>query len=155
MKQLSLFFTLIIAMFLSGCDQISNTEDQANVLNWPPNDECDLHQGSCSLKYGDESIQVTISPNNPIPVARLLDVEVKTENLSVSKVEFDIAGVNMYMGYNRTELPATNPNHNHFKGKSMLAFCTNDYMKWQLTVLLYLKDGQIVQAPFMLTTVIN
>lgn len=139
---------------LSACDAFSPSELE-NQLNWPPNKQCDLHNGSCTLKYGDEHVRLSISPNNPIPVARLLDIDVQTKNLSVSRVEFDIAGINMYMGYNRTQLQPANPLHNHFKGQAMLAFCTNDIMEWQMTVVLHLKDGQIVQAPFLLTTDIN
>lgn len=154
MQKILLSFFLSITLLVSGCD-LSMDSDQDNVLSWPPNDDCDLHKGNCRLKYGDESIELSISPHSPIPVARLLSVEVKTENLSVSRAEFDIAGLNMYMGYNRTPLEPVNTNYNLFHGKAMLAFCTNDIMKWQMTVILYLKDGQIVQAPFLITTDIN
>lgn len=134
---------------------MSGDDPQTNVISWPPNEECNLHHQNCLLKYGDQSVELSVSPNSPIPVARLLDVEVKTANLSIEKAEFDIAGINMYMGYNRIQLQPTSPNHNHFSGKAMLAFCTNDIMEWQLTVLLFLKDGQVIEAPFLLTTDIN
>lgn len=150
-----IFLGLFALVALSGCDLWEEDAHNAHILNWPPSENCQLHSGECRLKYGDESIELTISPNQPIPVARLLDISVKTENLAIEKAEFDIAGLNMYMGYNRTPLTPETDKKQRFHGKAMLAFCTNDVMKWQMTVILYLKDGQEIHAPFLLTTDIN
>lgn len=137
--------TLVALLALTGCSQ---TADE-NVVQWPTNQQCDLHQESCTAKMGDAQATLKISPH-PIPIARPLGIEVDIKNLSVQKMELDISGVNMYMGYNRVELKSTTPTR--FVGTSMLAFCTTQKMQWQVTLIIHQPDGTQIQIPYNLET---
>lgn len=131
--------------FLSGC---SDPHSNENATLWPVNEQCDLHQGACTVEYQGAKVTLKISPT-PIPVARPLGIEVDLEGISPTSMQLDISGVNMYMGYNRVPLKSTKPNH--WVGTSMLAFCTAETMFWQITLMLDV-NGEAVQIPFALTT---
>lgn len=153
--------TLLLGMTvlgLSSCHSpFSEEEDIADV--WPTDKSCHLHSGQCTLKHGNQQVTLSISPNNPIPVARLLDAKVSLTNIPAKNVQIDITGLNMYMGYNRTTLSPLTSNSTaqlkQYKGNIILAFCTNDTMQWQLSVLITTPKGKIISAPFLLTTDIN
>ncbi len=138
---------IAISLFsLSGCSQ----QSEENITVWKVAPECDLHQQSCTTKEGNSAVTLKIMPN-PIPIARPLSIEMQIQNLEIVKAELDISGVNMYMGFNRTELEAQSTTG--YTGKSMLAFCTTKEMVWQVTVILYLKDGSQIQVPHELITI--
>jgi len=141
-----LFSLFITALLLQGC---SKTDD-SNITQWPISNTCDLHNSACESKMGDAVVSLKISPH-PIPIARPLGIEVHVKDLDVQSMELDISGVNMYMGYNRVEL--TKINKNRFVGTSMLAFCTNAKMDWQITLMIHQKDGTQIQIPYSLVTV--
>lgn len=128
---------------LSGCSQ-----DEGAVTQWQMVTDCDLHTASCTAKNGDQSVSLTINPH-PIPIARPLGIEVNINNLQADKIELDISGLNMYMGFNRVPLKSTKPNY--WIGTSMLAFCTTEKMEWQVTLILHHQDKQ-TQIPFSLIT---
>ena len=140
---LSLFVTMLL---LQGCSDSSDS----NITQWPISKTCDLHKASCETQMGDAMVSLKISPH-PIPIARPLGIEVHVKNLDVQSMELDISGINMYMGYNRVEL--TKINANRFVGTSMLAFCTNQKMDWQVTLMIHQKDGKQIQIPYSLVTV--
>jgi len=149
MKTLSrsaLFLVLVSFLGLNGCDQASNE----NTSQWPLIKDCDLHQQACESKMGEAKAVLKISPH-PIPIAKPLGIEVELHNLQADKVELDISGINMYMGYNRVNLMSTKPGH--FVGTSMLAFCTNQKMQWQITLMVHLSDGKQIQIPYALETI--
>ncbi|MEA3405868.1 MAG: hypothetical protein U9R28_09050 [Pseudomonadota bacterium] len=149
MKTLSrtaLLFVLTSFLALNGCEQASDE----NTTQWPLVKNCDLHQQACESKMGEARAVLKISPH-PIPIAKPLGIELDLHNLQAEKVELDISGVNMYMGYNRVNLMSTKPGH--YVGTSMLAFCTNLKMEWQITLLVHLADGKQIQIPYYLETV--
>ena len=137
---------LISTLLLTGC---SKKQDE-QIVQWQTDKSCDLHQQGCRATSGDAAVTLKISPH-PIPIARPLGIEVEIENLAVQKMELDISGVNMYMGYNRVELKSTNPNR--FVGTSMLAFCTTQKMIWQITLMIHQPDGTQIQVPYHLETI--
>lgn len=141
-KSVAFIFALAL---LTSCSKDNQTE----VTQWPVDDSCNLHEQSCSAVNGDAKVTLKISPH-PIPIARPLGIEVATTNLQIKKMELDISGINMYMGYNRVELQSANPNR--FVGTSMLAFCTNETMLWQITLMIHLADGSQIQIPYELET---
>ncbi len=123
--------------------------DKADITQWQLVTDCDLHIESCRATNGDQSLEISIVPK-PIPVARTLGVEVMMENLTAERMQIDISGINMYMGFNRVPLSETEPNL--WQGSSMLAFCTLDEMEWQVTVILHHADNTQTQIPFSLIT---
>lgn len=141
-KSLALIFTVAL---LTSCSQ----DKEMEITQWPVDNNCSLHEQSCSAVSGDAEVTLKISPH-PIPIARPLGIEVETKNLQIKKMELDISGINMYMGYNRVELQSANPNR--FVGTSMLAFCTNETMLWQVTLMIHLADGSQIQIPYELET---
>lgn len=138
--------TAFVLLTLVSCSQNSDS----NITQWQVNDACNLHEQSCTASQGDAEVTLKISPH-PIPIARPLGIEVNSKNLQITKMELDISGINMYMGYNRVELKSTKPDR--FVGTSMLAFCTNQKMLWQITLMIHLADGSQIQIPYQLETV--
>lgn len=138
-------FVLLFGL-LAGCSQ----EEPKNVTLWPMIEDCSLHQQSCTSKMGNSSVTLKISPD-PIPVARPLGIELQLENLTAKKVELDISGANMYMGYNRVTLSPTEK-EGRYVGTSMLAFCTTQKMKWKITLMIHQQNGNQIQIPYLLET---
>jgi len=117
------------------------------ILSMP--NQCQLHTGDCIIEQDAIRVRLSISPQ-PIPIAKGLNITAEIQGVMADKVQLDINGSNMYMGYNRVSLTQVAPNE--WQGKSILSFCTIDEMQWQLTLLIDLADGQQIQAPFPLVT---
>ncbi|RUM90033.1 MAG: hypothetical protein DSZ27_09825 [Thiomicrospira sp.] len=141
---------VFVVLILGGCNSDflpSNKE----INQWPVNTSCKLDASACSTSVEKQSITLDIQPK-PIRVARMLNIRVKLTGIEAEKVELDIAGQNMYMGYNRVTLTPVKGRPHLYEGQSMLAFCTNDKMDWHLSVLVTQKKQPLIQAPFALTT---
>lgn len=146
MKNLALPFVLSLSLVsLLGCQK------NADGDIWPLIENCDLHQQTCYSQQGESRVALTLQPQ-PIPIAKPLQVEAQIEAIDAVKVELDISGINMYMGYNRVPLHAVAEQNEHYQGTSMLAFCTNDVMQWQVTLLIHQSNGDVLQVPFKLET---
>lgn len=145
MKQLGFTALLLAAIGLSACQSDLDGEI------WPLVENCDLHQQTCQAEQGAATVSLNITPQ-PIPIAKPLQINAVLKGLTAEKLELDISGINMYMGYNRVQLHADSEQTGHYKGSSMLAFCTNEVMQWQLTLLAHQADGSVIQIPFKLET---
>jgi hypothetical protein len=119
------------------------------VYSLPVATNCQLHSTACSVTYKDATIRLDVTPK-PIPIAKALTIQTDIKGIAPLKVQLDINGSNMYMGYNRITL--NQQADGAWTGKSLLAFCTTDAMSWQLTLLIDLPDGSQLQAPFPLIT---
>ena len=137
---------LFIFGALSGCD--SNKKESITV--WPMTESCNLHEHACVSELGDAKVRLQINPH-PIPIAKPLGIQVALENIAAEKVQLDISGVNMYMGYNRVTL--LDKGSGYYVGTSMLAFCTSQKMDWQITLMIHLEDGTQIQVPYKLQTI--
>lgn len=122
-------------------------QTHVTILSMP--NQCQLHTGDCVIEQDGINVRLSISPH-PIPIAKGLNIMAEIQGIMAEKVQLDINGSNMYMGYNRMTLTATADNQ--WQGKSILSFCTIDEMQWQLTLLIDLADGRQIQAPFPLVT---
>lgn len=132
-----------VVLHLLACDTSSPMQ------SWPLVEQCDLQQGLCRGVQDKQQVTLLISPR-PLPIAKPLDVQVGLAGFDqVDKVELDIAGVNMYMGYNRVELKPQG--EGVYSGVSMLAFCTNQEMQWQISVLIH-QGENVTAVPFSTTT---
>lgn len=144
LKPFSLVVLLVSLGGLTACG------DSAQGPSWPLLTDCDLHQQACRHQQDGQQVSLSLSPQ-PVPIARPINVQVELAGFEdVSKIELDIAGINMYMGYNRVNLSVDTADL--YTGQTMLAFCTNEVMQWQVTVLVHQKDGQIHQIPYLLET---
>ncbi|WP_127471442.1 hypothetical protein [Thiomicrorhabdus aquaedulcis] len=135
---------------LSGCDSGSKPA-LPNVTQWTTVEQCDLHHQACLAQNQHQSVRLNITPH-PIPIARPLNVSVTLDAITATKVELDISGVNMYMGFNRVTLTPHPQHPGEFVGTSMLAFCTIAKMQWQVTVMIHQPDGSQIQVPYLLET---
>lgn len=141
---------IFVVLILGGCNSDFLPSDN-EIKQWPVHTTCELDSSACTTSVENQSITLDIQPK-PIRVARMLNVRVKLTGIQAEKVELDIAGQNMYMGYNRVTLTPVKGQSHLYEGQSMLAFCTNDKMDWHLSVLVTQKDQPLIQAPFALTT---
>jgi hypothetical protein len=94
-------------------------------------------------------------------VVQPLRIDVRLMDLPTpDRVELDLAGYDMDMGYNRVLLEpvvdadadADTPGGTRFTGSGMLPVCVRDRMTWEARVLLY-DGGTIRAAPFRFETV--
>lgn len=111
-----------------------------------PLSDCDLNFGPCRAGLpGGGTVELSLSPR-PVPALAPLQLEVKTEGVAADRVEVDLAGVDMNMGYNRPLLtPAGEPGR--FLGPASLPVCTTGAMTWQATVLIQ-SGGKSLAVPF-------
>lgn len=143
-------FSAILIGFLSLV-LLSACQNKPDIQSWPLIEDCDLHQQTCQAQQGNSTASLSILPQ-PIPLAKPFQIEVQLNNLKAQSLELDISGINMYMGYNRVTLKADPAQPGRFTGSSMLAFCTNEMMEWQISLLLQQADGTQLQIPFKLVT---
>jgi len=109
---------------------------------------CDLHQGPCRAVLSGKDggfMELSIEPR-PIPVVKPLSVTVTFSGIEARKVEIDLAGRDMNMGYNRPPLMAESPGR--FIGGATLPVCVTGKMAWKATVLVETDQGQRIVAPF-------
>jgi hypothetical protein len=125
----------------------------------PLNPECDLRRSACAVRFDSGgTVQLDIQPRG-IPLVQALAVEVVLSGLfSPQRVELDLAGIDMDMGYNRVPLHRVDPaadgddQQTRYRGQAMLPVCVRDRMTWEARVLLYRADG-ILAAPFRFETI--
>lgn len=111
---------------------------------------CDLRAGPCVVQLEDGTrISFGIEPRE-IPVVQPLNLEVIVEGRGVSDVEVDFAGVDMNMGFNRTQLERSA--EGRYSGSGMLPVCIRGAMEWEARVLARTDEG-LVAAPFRFITV--
>ncbi len=141
--------TLLLLSFLllTACNGQTPSE---NVTVWPMVENCSLHNQACLASNGEQSIRLKISPD-PIPIAMPLGIELNVKNIQAEKIELDISGANMYMGYNRVTL-IPDGDTGRYIGTTMLAFCTVEKMQWKITLIVHQKDGTEIQIPYLLET---
>lgn len=115
----------------------------------PLDPDCDLRAGSCTSKLpGGARISLAIKPES-IPVIRPLRLDVKIEGIDADKVEVDLAGVDMNMGFNRVALEREGAGM--FSGVGSLSVCVRDRMEWEARVLITTGKG-VLAAPFRFIT---
>ncbi len=102
-------------------------------------EECDLNTGACStvLPLGGE-VRLTITPR-PIPMLRELTLELELDTTArvaleePDALELDLAGVEMYMGFQRPRLEHTGGGL--YRGTTTLPICTTESMTWAATAM--------------------
>lgn len=110
---------------------------------------CELRKAACTATLPNNGkLRFSITPQH-IPLLQPLQLQVIMEAIEVSKIEVDIIGLNMDMGYNRTIL--VEETTHQFKGTTTLPVCIRNKMEWQANVFLHTKQG-IINAPFRFHT---
>lgn len=111
---------------------------------------CDLQAGECRSSFPDGTeVSLSILPS-PVPVLKELTLSSTISGIEANKVEVDIVGINMNMGYIRPELKRTD-SQGLFTGESILPVCILNEMEWEARVMVHSDDGLLV-APFRFIT---
>jgi hypothetical protein len=106
---------------------------------------CDLQRRACPATLPDGGrLELSITPR-PIPFLQALRVELTIAGIEAKKVELDLAGATMNMGYNRSEFSATGPGR--FAGEASLPVCVSGGMTWVATVIVH-TDRQRIAVPY-------
>ena len=112
--------------------------------------DCDLRAGPCTSSLNDgRAIRFSIEPRSIPPLTPLL-LRVDVIGFSAQKVDVDLNGVGMDMGYNRITLSPVADGH--FSATGSLSVCIRNVMKWEALVTIESEDAQIT-APFRFITV--
>ncbi len=112
-----------------------------------PLSSCNLNHNPCVATLPDGGqMEFSIEPR-PIPALRPLQLQASFRGSAVRRVEVDLAGTQMKMGYNRPLLAAQAGNSTRFTGPASLPVCITGSMEWEATVLV--DDGKaLVAVPF-------
>ncbi len=145
---------LLISLFIAA-NLLTGCSSGEKATMWEINNSCDLHLGSCytinDKQDKQQKVTLSIEPNDPIIVAKMFNVTVNIEGIEAKRVQLDIAGTSMFMGFNRINLYPTDI-AGTYQGKSMLAFCTVSKMEWLISVVITKDDDTLIQIPFELIT---
>jgi hypothetical protein len=100
---------------------------------------CDLNQRACAADLpGGGRARLEMQPR-PMPTLQPLEVTLELTGRDPDWVEMDLAGVEMYMGFNRTRLERVGPGR--YRGEAVLPVCSSGQaMTWAATLLP--ADGQ-------------
>lgn len=109
---------------------------------------CSVGDGPCTLRLPDgAAVRLGLTPLPPRVMAPMtIDVAVDGE---AQAMWVDFVGINMDMGFNRSELSAQGGGL--WQGEVVLPICTADEMQWEARVSLQ-REGQRIEAPFRFTT---
>ncbi len=111
---------------------------------------CDLRQAACVNVFPKgETVIFSIDPKD-IPILRPLNLKVETKGITASSVKVDFVGLNMDMGFNRSELKQDTPNK--YTGQFTIPICANSRMEWEAQVKLETDKG-VMMAPFRFYTI--
>lgn len=114
-----------------------------------PDPLCNLQMQPCEATLpngGKVRLEMT---ERPIPMVKPFDVVVTTSGFSPSRVEVDMAGVDMNMGYNRPELQLRG--EGRYAAQLTLPVCITGQMDWQATVLLE-SGNERIAVPYRFTS---
>lgn len=78
-----------------------------------------------------------------------LKLEVVLDGIQVDEVQVDLNGVDMNMGFNRSQLKQLSAGH--YVGEAIIPVCILDQMEWEARVLAK-TDGGLVSAPYRFMT---
>ncbi|WP_018861021.1 MULTISPECIES: hypothetical protein [unclassified Thioalkalivibrio] len=100
---------------------------------------CDLNAGSCTAELAEGgTITLAISPR-PVPMLSELQLQLVLDQQAQEvlgthdTLELDLAGVEMFMGYQRPTLEHTGEGRYH--GTTTLPICVTESMTWAATVM--------------------
>ena len=138
-----LIVVLVLALGYAGYRLAPLLHPQADLSL--PMSNCDLNRNDCSVALpAGGQLRFRITPR-PIPSLKTLDLDVQLTGTPAQKVEVDLAGADMEMGYNRPLLQEVAPGH--YTGTGSLQICITGPMRWQATVLVD-TGRQHVAVPF-------
>jgi len=148
---LRLLVPVVLVLALLGYVLEDEAIDLPRIISTLPFDpDCDLRAGACVTKLSDNAeVSFAIEPRT-IPLLQELQLVVIVNGYPVEKVEVDLNGLGMNMGFNRVKLDSMGDGY--FSGTGQLSVCTLEIMEWEAKVLLYQKEDVTV-VPYRFITV--
>lgn len=120
----------------------------APVSAWAvPEPACDPRAGPCTARFADGGmVTLDLLPRGIPSVTPLAASATLHGLLPPLRVELDLVGADMNMGYNRVSLTPTGE-PDRYTGGAMLPVCVRERMLWEARVLLHYPD-RLLAAPF-------
>jgi hypothetical protein len=142
-----LLFLVLVAVVIYKFQPLLHPELSAVA---PLDPDCDLRAGPCIGKFPDGTeISFTIEPRT-IPLVQKLKLKATVKGVSAQDAQVDFIGLNMEMGFNRSQLKAEGDGV--FNGSGVLPVCVRTHMEWEARVMVWTDQG-IIAAPFRFDTV--
>ena len=111
---------------------------------------CNLQADACNVTFSDGTeVSLAVQPT-PIPLLKPITLQSTVKGANAKRVEVDIVGVDMNMGYIRPELSSAGVS-GLFEGESILPVCILNEMEWEARVMVH-SDAGLLVAPFRFTT---
>lgn len=139
---------LIVGLVSAGWYKNQQAKTHEVLLQLEADRSCDLQKSSCTLKWSEGAVSLSITPR-PIPLVKPINISVQLKTLKVKAVAVDFKGTSMNMGPNNVKL--VNAHNNRWIGTGMLPVCIRNQMEWQADVYLQTDKGIII-APFIFVT---
>lgn len=114
-----------------------------------PDPVCNLQRESCSVSLPAGGTLELSMGQHPIPMVKPFSLQVKASGFTPDRVEIDLAGVDMNMGYNRQELKSIG--EGRFETEMTLPVCITGQMDWQATVLVE-RGSERIAIPYRFTS---
>ena len=123
---------LALAALWVWADRLLPGGDPAGIAVLGP-DDCDLNLQACTAELPSGlRVSLDLQPR-PMPTLQPLEVRLELTGQDPEWVELDLAGVEMYMGFNRSRLERVGPGS--YRGETVLPVCASEAMTWAATVL--------------------
>jgi len=109
-----------------------------------PMSSCNVGKQACVATLPDGGqLEFSIEPR-PIPSLKPLQLQATIRGSKVRRIEVDLVGADMKMGFNR---PVLEERNGRYSGLASLPVCVTGKMAWQATVLVE-TGKQLVAIPF-------
>ncbi|WP_017942969.1 MULTISPECIES: hypothetical protein [unclassified Thioalkalivibrio] len=129
---------LLLATAWVLADRYLDTGGSGGITIVQP-DDCDLNAAPCSAPHpAGGTLTLAITPR-PVPMLQPLGLTLELDAAARASLgepealELDLAGVEMYMGFQRPRLEHTGDGR--YTGETTLPICTTEAMTWAATVM--------------------
>lgn len=130
----TLLSILLVIWYVAGYLQ----DNQQDRISWHLPEQCELPGPDCQVGLPQgRSLRFTLHSDDPKPL-EILPITVQLEGFTATelerlKLEIDLQGRDMYMGYNRTRM--THQGEGVFTATPLLSLCTDSVMVWRASIL--------------------
>lgn len=137
----------IVAVMVVGYKLLSLVSAPDDVLV-APEPGCDLQQSRCTAALPGGTAELEFL-TRPIPLARPFQVVLDTRGVDALKVELDVSGMEMDMGYNR--IPLNPVGQGRYTAEVIIPVCIMGKMTWRATAIIHTR-GQRLSIPYEFIT---
>jgi hypothetical protein len=148
---LSALILLGVLAFLLYPRLINSPSHEPRVLWQLEGDSgCDLHRQACRVNLDQgQWVELSLEPR-PVRVLTPFTIQVSVAGMELDKVQVDLNGVDMNMGYNRPLLEPVA--EGRYEATGLLPMCVLERMTWRAQVLLDTPQGRGVAVFYFDTT---